>query len=185
MEVKLHFLQYYLLIWKTGFQDTKEYYQKDRKSLIGNIISAVISAIISPLLLYRFGGADALLNLWLVSTVVLISAIIGAVGWIIVLLLWNVFIVAPVKLYREKEAEANKLTWKDVEFLPYTFPNDSKYGIGLWIINNKPKKIFNITKPSANITQIIQNDEVIYQGVIDIPIVYGDDKEVFTSYYHL
>jgi len=167
MEKGYRYLAYYTMVVQRGWSDTVQHYQEDKKNLLGNVVTGIISAAVSPFLLYRFGGVNAMSDIKLVFTVVFLSAIAGALGWYLILLAWNIF-AAHTKLFREKEDEANKLTWKDIEILPYNFPEGSGLGVGLEIISDKPKMPYSGKYEHAgeyDITRVIPKVvEVFYAG---------------------
>ena len=67
----------------------------------------------------------------------------GTLTWWFLKLIGNIS-SAPVKLYREREAEAFRNTWRDIRIETYLFPPEYHIGIGLRIIVNKPVRYSDI-----------------------------------------
>jgi len=105
----------------------------------------------------------------------ILAGVIGAVGGTIFILLVH-RMSAPLILYREKETEANKRSWKDIEIKPYHFPENSGFGVGLEILSDKPRE-FHVNQVFCQITEIKRGWDVIFRGNMQIPLLYVPSLE--------
>ncbi|WKZ42901.1 MAG: hypothetical protein QY302_00655 [Anaerolineales bacterium] len=167
---------YLALIWEQGKKDTKEYYHKDRKGWIFNIGSALIVAIISPIV---FGAMGLIManQLGLSILAGLISGILFLGLWFLIVFIYHLA-NAPASLFREQQHELEKYGWSKIEFeeVPYSVMNIS--GWALKITNNKS---FDLHRIEIRLTEIrvdqnIYNkpSKVYYFGSID----YEDERLV-------
>jgi len=143
--------------------DTKKYYRmyfaefKDSiKKALGwkELLSLCVSLVVGVVFYWLFIGVDSMkeeiINFIAFS---LIPAGLLSIGYIVFHI-----IQTHVNLYRRKEIEANKYTWKDIEIIPYHFDRKSGMGVGLEIISDKSiNNSLNITKEHVEITHVIQN----------------------------
>jgi hypothetical protein len=119
--------KYEKMLWGKAIKDTVALYRTDWRAWLGNLVSIALT-----LLALRVLGGPQVMSDQLTS---ILAGIIGAVGGTIFILLVH-RMSAPLILYREKETEANKRSWTDIEIKPYRFPENSGFGVGLEILSD-------------------------------------------------
>lgn len=144
----LSFLRYHGMIWGKSIQETFDHHIKDLSNLIGNILVALISGITYAV--WSFVQQKTMID-WLG---VFVSVLTGFFGWALILLIYNLVWKIPAKLYRKKESEANKYTWKDVEIKRLKHPKDYRPTIALMVTN---KKTCDIEKVSVKLIGLSKN----------------------------
>lgn len=161
--------EYHKMVWQTAKRYTNSYFRKDRWSWFGGLFTGVFTGLVVPYLLYKLGGY-LMPNIWLLILVSIISAVIGFALFVLVVCGVNGFVVVPAKIYRDLELEAIKRTWKDIEFKPFHFPENSGLGIGLEILSDKPVQI-RITNVYCQITEMTRSYDLIFRGNMQIPLL--------------
>jgi len=136
---------YHWFVWKTAAHDIYAYYRADLRNWFSDIFVALLSGIAYGV--YSYLRDEAIVD-WLG---VFVLAISGFIGYAILSFLFQLVWITPAKLYRDRETEAYKFTWKDIEIKPYLFPSASGIGIGLEIISDKSRNIFNNTSREFSI----------------------------------
>jgi hypothetical protein len=154
--------EYELLLWKKAINDTVKLYRTDWRAWIGNLISIVIALSTLRALV----GVQAMSS----QLTTVIAGLIGAVGGGLFILIVH-RMSAPLILYREKEIEANKRSWRDIEFKPYRFPENSGFEVGLQVISSKPSE-FQVTNVYCQITEIRRGWDVIFHGNMQLPLLF-------------
>jgi len=135
------------MVWKRAKRDTREYYRKDRRGWLYNIGSALLVAIVTPIVSYFLGQIAKPRDFWL-------SLLAGVLAGLVVLVIWfaGVFIShlwhVPATTFREKQLLANRPTFRDIEIKEYFFDPRESFRFGLEIINRK------ISLPSINYDDI-------------------------------
>lgn len=147
---------YFVLVQKRGKKDTQEYYHKDRRGWAYNVGSAILFAIISPIV-YGSMGLIMPNQFWLSILAGVISGAIFFVIWRIGVSVYFLF-EASRKLYEEKESELEKHNWNRIIFsvIPY-----SMFDISGWALRVENKKDFDLNQISINITQVRVNQQDI------------------------
>jgi hypothetical protein len=136
---------YHKMIWRAAMGATISYYREDIKNFVGNVVSALITGTVSAIISYlRQGTVIDWLN-------VIGSAVVGFLGWAVLLFLYNLNWKIPAILYRQRETEAFKFTWNDIEVKPFHFPQSFGNGIGLEVISDKNRNVFNNTSQEFSI----------------------------------
>lgn len=74
-------------------------------------------------------------------TGIVFGTLFGIAFFVLVLWGWNGLWTIPARMYREKEIEANKFTWNDVEKRIFDMPPDNIIAVVLRVTNNKPYDI--------------------------------------------
>jgi hypothetical protein len=125
--------EYHKMVWRSALSDILAYYRADIRNWLGEIVVALLSGI--GYSVYSYLRSETMID-WLG---IFIFFIFGFIGYAVLSFLYRLIWVSPAQTYGKKEAEANLLTWKDVDIKPFDFPQTSGFGVGLEMISHKPK----------------------------------------------
>lgn len=159
---------YLTLVWERGINDTKDYYRNDRRAWVYNVGSAIVVAIITPIVSYLLGQIT-------IPSQLGISILVGVIAGAIVFIVWlfGVFIYhiweSPRNLYndreqeigkilKEKDSELERFNWNKVDF--YVTPY-SIIGMKGWGLKIKNDKRFDLYQIILQITKIRINRKFI------------------------
>lgn len=156
------------MAWRYAWNVLKLNYKGNWRGWAGSAAAIPLSL----LALWYFLGQEAMAN----EFYLIISGLIGAAGGALVILMLA-RISAPSKMYREKEIEAHKYTWADIEIAVFNPPDNSSLGMGLEIINNKLVKVDDFKATVIRFQQGRTNYP--YPGVpFSLPFRTGADEDL-------
>jgi hypothetical protein len=138
--------KYHNFVWKTAKQDTEAYFYSDWRNWIGNIISGVGSAVIIPYILDIWKGREMTLPFFYQVILALFSGVFGFAVFVVGLYLCNGIWLVPANLYRKKEIQAKRPTFRDIEVKIHSFDPRESFKVGLEIINKKTRTIDDVNE---------------------------------------
>jgi hypothetical protein len=130
------YLQYLRVKIQRSVSEAQHTWIGDRAGIVRTIVVSIPTSIAVNFLRVPLGIVTT--NPWVVIGTSFVGLLIGIVIWLVLLFLWKFFIESPVKIWVELRSEAFKYTWKDFDFYPYRFPENSMFGVGLKADNHKP-----------------------------------------------
>ena len=104
---------YHKIVWIEAAKEAKHFLWSDKKTLAGNIVLAVVSGFATTLFLDLW-SQTAVIPLIIQLLAILIGTLIGFIVLYLFNLGWGGLWEIPLRMFREKEKEANKFTWNDV-----------------------------------------------------------------------
>lgn len=127
------------IVWERGVRDTRAYYAKDRRAWVYNIGSAVLGAILSPLI-YRALGLTVSDHLGLFLGAGVLSAAVFLAFWLTGVFLYHLW-AASASLYSEQKVKADLYTVAGIDVSVYAPTVNDIRPFGLMVTNQKPVPI--------------------------------------------
>lgn len=156
------------MLWKKAVHDTIAFYKTNKLAVVGNLVGIAITLFA----VFKLEGIEAMQN----ELTLLRASLWGIVGTTIFYVLTH-RMSAPLVLYRSKEAEAHKFSWKDIEIKEFVFPRNSGFGIGLEVICDKylgDEGYINIPERQTYIVRVSQGGKYILDSAtFHIPLLGG------------
>lgn len=129
----------FMVFFKKGYRDTKEYYHKDKRGWTFNISSSVLVVIIASVVSYYLGDINMPGQLAHSLWVGLLDGGIFLVIWLAGVFVYH-WIKAPYSLYKEEKRKADKYNWNDIDVSYEYF--EEKAGCKVKIKNDKATDLF-------------------------------------------
>lgn len=126
-------LEYHIFVWTAAKEETNSYYRKNIQDWGGDMVGAILTALVLGLYFYLKNGMEFD---WLGTLISIIAGFAGVVLFRFFVALWNV----PAKLYRQAKREADKYNWNDIAISYEYFEN--KLGCKVKIENNKATGLY-------------------------------------------
>lgn len=118
-------------ISKIACKETRDYYRQNVIDWGGDMIVAVVTALVLAIYLYiKDGQSIDVLGIF-------ISISVGLLAMVLWRYLFNRFFLIPEKVYKEEKEKADKYTWNDIEITAVSTKDESAKIAYLLIVNNK------------------------------------------------
>src|SRR5574341_50627 len=148
--------EYHKMVWKEANKEAKKIIFSDIRVILGELILAVVSGFATSRVLDSWSDAIAIPPIFQIIAIAL-GTLMGFIALYVFRLLTNGLLIMPAVFYRERETEAWKLTWNDIEIKPFPFPPSFGNAIGLEITSYKNRNIFGGTSRefSINVNKLL------------------------------
>jgi hypothetical protein len=133
--------EYHKMVWQKAKEETESYFNSDWRSWMGSIITGIATGTFS-FWWTNLLGDTSMIHPLVAIIIIAASTLFGLAIFVVGLWGWNGLWNIPATLYRKKESEANKYTWKDMEIkIAHRSPNDPIL-VCLDVTNNKNDDIY-------------------------------------------
>ena len=156
--------EYHKMVWEEAKKEARNQLWGNKRQSVGDIIAIVVAGYASSVILDIWSNTVTTPPIIQITSI-LIGTIAGLAALYFYRLILNRFWVVPEKLFREKEVQANKFTWNDVDINIDEPTIEDKPTIYLNVINTKP---YNIEQVEVLVVEI--TEDWLDQNRVTLPL---------------